>query len=155
MLDYPIWRSRFRDLIESHVFDPSRRISYLLNYTRGEAREAIEGFSVDVTKESYSEAMDILDKWYGDQLSISKEYKKKLQNWPYISATDGGKSFRKFPNFLNSCKRLMPDENQRSSLDDEELNQKLAVKLPKSSREAWSRKVYVYKEDVKRKLKQA
>ena len=48
----------------------------------------------------------------------------------------------------------MPDENQRSSVDAEELNQKLAVKLPKSSRETWSRKVYVYKEDSKRNLKE-
>nr|XP_039258111.1 uncharacterized protein LOC120334671 [Styela clava] len=138
LLKFPIWLGDFEDLIERNVRNPNRRLRYLLKYTTGDARKAIEGFMGIDDENAYNEAKATLMEWYGDSATISRAYKQRLKQWPIIPMNDGGKGMREFCHFLTSCKLLVKNSTLLKKLDDEDLIQVLVLKLPKSARDRWS-----------------
>nr|XP_039253642.1 uncharacterized protein LOC120330761 [Styela clava] len=83
LLKFPIWLGDFEDLIERNVRNPNRRLRYLLKYTTGDARKAIEGFMGIDDENAYNEAKATLMEWYGDSATISRAYKQKTEAMAY------------------------------------------------------------------------
>lgn len=146
IINFPTWLRNFEDLIERKVSLASQRIRYLHKYTKGEAQQCLSGFLGLTTMEDYYKAKDKLVSWFGDSSAITREYKKKLKNWPRIDTKNLAKSVREFALFLETCEELSRAKGTNLNFDDEDLNQLLVMKLPKPSRDKWASKTLQYNE---------
>ena len=81
------------------------------------------------TEQAYTRAKRILSSRFGDALLVSHAYRKKIDEWPKISANDGT-SLRRFSDFLEHCCTAMGQIKYLNVLDDLEENQKILKKLP-------------------------
>lgn len=148
LLRFPLWIKSFETLIESRTTIPSERLYYLGRYTKGEAREVIEGVLPLTTEDAYQKAKTQLRERFGNPFLISDAYRKKINEWPRISASDGP-SLRKFADFLETCRAATTEIKYLKVLDDPDENQRMLQKLPSFVVTRWSRVVdrWLSKED--------
>ena len=93
-LQYPSWRSAFGTLIESRDIPSAERVHYLNRYIGGKAKQCIESYLLIPTAESYHDAMKLIDDRFGDNFTIARAFKNKIEAWPKIAAKDSqGLSF--------------------------------------------------------------
>lgn len=117
---------------------PAERLYYLGRYTKGEAKEAIEGLMSLDTSQAYANAKMMLQTRFGNTFSISNAYRRKVNDWPKIPNADG-QGLRKFSDFLENCKAAMRELKYLSILDDPEENHKMLRKLPSYLVSRWGR----------------
>ena len=138
LLRYPTWVKSFKTFIERKTTDPLERLFYLVRFTSGEAREAINGLLPLNTEQAYTKAKKILSCRFGNPFLVSNAYRKKIDEWPKIPANDGA-SLRKFSDFLQHCCTAMVHIQYLSVLEDPEENQKILKKLPSYIVNKWGR----------------
>ena len=144
-LKYPGWKSAFESLIDHRGIPYSERVHYLKKYVGGAAKEAIEGYFLLNTSESYEEAKKLLEERYGDQFVVTNAFREKLDDWPRIQARDG-LALRKFSDFLRQCETAMTITGGLSILNDNRENRKMLSKLPDWLISRWARIVADWKE---------
>ena len=66
MVEYPTFRTSFKEAVESPVDDQRGRLNKLIKYTIGEPKELVSGFILDNTGCCYDNAIQALYKEYGD-----------------------------------------------------------------------------------------
>ena len=93
-IDYQYFISTFVEVVETKIEEPKGRLTRLLKYLEGEAKDLVRGCI-----HLYKEARKLLDKYYGDPYRIISEYRKELRVWPKIKS-HGPTAFRKFYSFL-------------------------------------------------------
>jgi hypothetical protein len=101
-LTYPAWRSAFDALIGNHNIPAEQLIHYLKRYLGGDAASCVNSFLLIPTHESYTEALDLLDKHFGDPFTIACAFKTNLESWSKFSGRDA-QSLSKFADFLRQC----------------------------------------------------
>ena len=138
LLRYPIWIKSFETFIERKTKDPSERLYYLGKFTRGEAKEAVNGLLPLDTKEAYTEAKRLLVSRFGSPFLVSNAYRKKINDWPKIFPNDGP-GLRRFSDFLQHCNTAMHSVKYLGVLNDPEENQKMLKKLPNYLVSRWNR----------------
>lgn len=90
----------------------------------------------------------MLAKRFGDPFSVETAYRKRLDAWPRISATDSV-GLRKYADFLVHCEKAMDKICSLSVLNADHENRKMVAKLPRWIMDRWSRNVYQWKEEKK------
>ena len=73
--------------------------------------------------------MEKLTSIYGEQFTIQRAYREKINNWQKIKEKDV-KTLQQFSDFLNSCNDAIPHIEGLSLLNDYEENRKIVEKLP-------------------------
>ena len=116
---------------------------FLQKYIGGAAKEAVDGYFLTDTEESYFSAWSLLDERYGDPFIVAKAYRDKLYSWPKITPKDGVE-LRKFVDFLRSCDSAIAHNRHLRILDDAMENQMLATKLPDWLITGWNRAATTY-----------
>lgn len=139
-LQFPIWIKSFVTIIEEHTDSSSQRLYYLSKYTKGEAREAIQGFFSLDGDDAYRSAKATLVRRYGDKYKVAEAYRRKIDTWPQIKHGDGT-TLQKLSDFLHQCLTAMSSIVYLQSLDDAEENQKIVRKLPRNVADRWNRTV--------------
>ncbi|KAJ8035280.1 hypothetical protein HOLleu_22452 [Holothuria leucospilota] len=129
-LKYPAWKSAIDLLLENKGVPSNERFHFLRKYLSGPPREAIEGYFLIPTSDTYVEARRLLDERYGNPLIIADAFRKKLDSWPKIQNGDPF-ALRKFADFLGQCESAMHVAPAGLSfLDDSWECRKILTKLP-------------------------
>ena len=139
ILNYHYFIALFREVVESKVDDPRGKLTRLIKYTSGDARELIKHCIQLPSNEGFKHAKYLLEKVYGNPHKILASYRKEVKNWQPIKFGDGI-AFRWFHNFLLRCKSVAT--NQRwNALDNLDILCMLPSELPSGIMERWNREV--------------
>ena len=145
-MEYQYFMATFREVGEKRIADPMGRLTRLIKYTSGEAKELIRHCIQLPPNVCYKEAKALLTKEYGDSYRISAAYMKELRRWPQVKYADA-LSFRTFYRFLVKCQSSMKAGPHLQALNTPEILQILQSKLPGNLQERWNRKVFGLKRD--------
>ena len=142
-LKFNLWKTSFQTLIERKNIPVVEKIFFLQKYVGGAAKEAIEGYFLMDTEESYNAAWRLLNERYGDPFIIAKAYRDKLHAWPKLSPRESSE-LRKFVDFLRSCEAAVEHNVHLNVLNDAMENQTLTAKLPDWLSTGWNRSATQY-----------
>ena len=139
VLNYHYFIALFREVVESKVDDPRGKLTRLIKYTSGDARELIKHCIQLPSNEGFKHVRYLLEKINGNPHKILASYRKEVKNWQPIKFGDGI-AFRWFHNFLLRCKSVAT--NQRwNALDNLDILCMLPSELPSGIMERWNREV--------------
>ena len=99
VVNYHYFIAIFREVVESKVDDPRGRLTRLIKYTSGDARELIKLCIQLPSNEGLKDAKYLLEKVYENPHKILASYRKEVKNWQQIKFGDAI-AFRRFHNFL-------------------------------------------------------
>ena len=81
VLNYHYFIALFREVVESKVDDPRRKLTRLIKYTSGDARELIKHCIQLPSKEGFKHAKYLLEKVYGSpHKTLASYWKWKIDN---------------------------------------------------------------------------
>ena len=144
-LHYLYFITNFEEVIEKSIRDERGRLTRLIQYLRGEAKELVQSCIYLPREDCYIEAKQLLKKRYGDPCRILNEFKKELKNWPKLKPNESV-SHKKFLSFLLKFKSTMKFSGN-SWFDSPELLQQLQAKLPLFLQDRWNRKANKIREE--------
>ena len=139
-LNLQYFMTLFRELVESKIKDPCGRLTHLIKYKTGEAKQLIKDCIGQLANKGYENAVKLLYRRYRDQHTILAAYKKEEKEWPQIKVGDAA-GFQKFYNFLLKCQSIIGG-NKWNALDSLDSICMLLSKLPGQLRDRWNREVY-------------
>ncbi|KAL7077899.1 hypothetical protein ACQ4LE_003319 [Meloidogyne hapla] len=96
---WPTFWQLFSANIDQRQMDDIRKMSYLLTFLQGPAKELIAGFVL--SNENYARALDLLKSRYGDSRAITEALEAELMNLP--QANESSHSLR---SFVDSVERI-------------------------------------------------
>ena len=128
----PFWDSYSSSIHENPNLSDIDKFNYLHSLLEKSAAEAISGLKI--TSANYQEAIDILDKRFGNQQQIVNAHMNALLNLPKVTNVDDLKALRqlhdKVESHMRGLKSLEVDSGSYGSL----LTPILIDKLPKELR---------------------
>ncbi|XP_045069949.1 uncharacterized protein LOC123484001 [Coregonus clupeaformis] len=148
-LKFNHWKSSFQTLIERKNIPAAEKIFFLQKYVGGAAKEAIEGYFLIDSEDSYHAAWDLLKERYGEPFVIAKAFRDKIHAWPKLAPKESA-DLRKFVDFLRSCEFAIAHNESLKVLNDDIENQKLAAKLPDWLSSRWNRRATQYQLEHRR-----
>ena len=138
-LNYHHFMTMFKEVVESKVQDPRRRLIRLLKYTSGEAKELINHSMQLPYNGGFKRVKYLLEKVYGNPFKILESYREEIKQWPQIRFGDA-RAFQKFHTFVLKCRSM--SFNQRwNVLGSPDILCMLISKQPGGIMERWNRKV--------------
>ena len=78
-LKFNYFRSMFRETVEKKIDDRHGRLTRLIKYTFEEARELVKNFTHDRPDIGYANAMNLLEKQYGDPDRLLASYRREIK----------------------------------------------------------------------------
>ncbi|KAK3745183.1 hypothetical protein QZH41_000205 [Actinostola sp. cb2023] len=79
---FPVFKNRVADWLDEKGFTDREKVTHLLSFVDGEAREAIE--HLETEKNGFVEAMEILEERYGHPASVVKSCIQQITDGPRI-----------------------------------------------------------------------
>ena len=101
-LEYQFFVSMFNQLVEERVSDQTGRLTRLLKFTDGEAKELIKHCIHFPPETGYETAMRLLNNRCGNPHYLLASYRKEIKALPSVKPGDGSR-FRKFYSFVLKC----------------------------------------------------
>ena len=144
-LHYKFFLATFKEAVETKITDPRGRLTRLLMYLRGDAKELVK-HCIHADDDGYETAMNLLQVNFGDPYQIYASFKKELLNLPTLKFGDAA-AFRRYYGHLLRCKSSMTSSAYVTALDSPELIRSLQLKLPPSLQERWNRTASKYRRD--------
>ena len=139
-LEYKYFRTTFREAVEKKVQDARGRLTRLLKYTAGDAKELIKHCIYEEDDASFDTAISLLDTEYGNRQVIVNSYLNQLKHWPTVKLNDV-KAYKKFHRFLRSGLTFQK-EGKLKELDSESIIRSMVLsKMDRSVQDRWLRKV--------------
>ena len=135
-LEYAYFKATFKEVVEKTVDDQKGRLTRLIQYTCGEAKNLIKHL-IHIPGDGYDQALKILDAEYGDVHTVTNSYLKELRLWPSIRPNDTV-AFKKFHQFLVKC-LTYKEGNRLLELDSTDVIRTLVLKLHSGYHERWNR----------------
>ena len=135
-LEYEYFRSNFREAVEKLIDDQRGRLTRLIKYTDGDAKDLIKHCVHGDPTHCYDQAILLLDAEYGSSHRISYAYLQRLQEWPPLKVTDTA-SFKKLYRFLLQC-RTYKTQGRLQELDSATTLKTVIQKLHVSYQDEWS-----------------
>jgi hypothetical protein len=124
-LEYRYFRTTFREVVETKVHDAGGRLTRLLKFTCGDAKELIKHCIYEERSTCFDVAISLLDKEYGNQQVIVNRYLQELRHWPAIKLNDA-KEYKRFYRFLRSGTTFQKD-GKLKELDSESIIRSLIL----------------------------
>ena len=146
-LNYNYFLATFKEVVENNIDDPRGRLTRLIKYTKGEAKDAIKHCIELPANEGYIKAMKLLQKRFGDPHFILAKYRNEIRNLPILQFSNQ-KGFREFLNLIIRCKSFVCDD--WNGLDSPDTIQMLVSKLPLPLSDRWNRKVMILRQTTLR-----
>ena len=113
ILNYHYFIVSFREVVESKVDNPRGKLTRLIKYTSGDARELIKHCIQLPSNEGFKHAKYLLEKVYGNPYKIIASYRKEVKNWQPIKFGDAI-GFTRFHNFLLRCKSVATNQKWKA-----------------------------------------
>ena len=133
------WRfiHNFDANLASMVSDDRKRLSYLIQYCKGEARESIEDCILLDPAAGYARARQILQKTYGKPHVIARAYVGKLVNGPQIKIGDV-KGLSQLSLLMRKAEMTLNQMGYTADLDNCENLMRIVRRLPLHLRGKWA-----------------
>ncbi|XP_064646267.1 uncharacterized protein LOC135499453 [Lineus longissimus] len=111
-------------------------MSFLLQFTSGEARDVAQGYAHLDSKIGFDAAIKEFQRRYGDPRHVAHSYVRKALEWPVIRADDPLELDR-FGIFLRECQYAVQVVNALGVLEYSENLKRLVGKLPVRMHDRW------------------
>ncbi|CAG2227643.1 unnamed protein product [Mytilus edulis] len=135
-LDYSKFIRNFETNIEGRISDNSLRLSYLIQYCRGEAKCCIEDCVLLDSDEGYKRARAILYSRYGRPHVIARSFIEKLVYGAQIKASDI-EGLSKLALEMQKCEITLSQLGFNSDIDNSENLRCIVKRLPMHMRTRW------------------
>ena len=152
-MDFHYFMAVFKEVVENKLTDSRGRLTHLIKFTKGEAKEIAKNCIQLPAKVGYKIAKRLLNERFGDPHRITAAYHKEIKQWPQIKAGDAD-AYGKFQNFLIKFENIDHLQNW-NVLNTPDIICMLLSKLPGSARDNWSRKVLAIRRKVNREPEMA
>lgn len=141
---YPVWRSSFSLLIQQQNIPNTEKLLYLQRYVGGEARDAVTGYFLLRSDEALQQALDTLEKRYGNSYAIADAFREKLDSWPVVRNRDG-EGLRRLGDFLRQSLVATQVVGQMTIFEDSRYHKSLLDRLPDWLQQRWAQIVHKVK----------
>lgn len=125
---------------------------YLEQFASGEPLELIRSCEHMRPDKAYREARKLLDRHYGDELTIANAYIKKAMDWPQIKPDDR-KGLKTFALFLIGCSNTVSDVDYMDEMNNPTNMKSILSKLPYKLKERWRSYAYDVQEKTKKRAR--
>ena len=105
-MDFYYLMAVFSEIVEKKVDDPRERLTWLIKYTAGDAKEMVKNYIQLTAEIGFETAKRLLTKRYRDPYRMIAAYRKEIKHWPQIKAGDAN-AYQKFQNFLVELDNLV------------------------------------------------
>jgi hypothetical protein len=119
---------QFETQVESRVNDPGQRLSFLIHYTKGRAKRAIEGCVVLPPQAGYDRARNILKELFGKSHSIGRALISDLTQGAPLRAT--ADDLIEFSIKLENCEMTLMQMGRQADLNSETNLERIVTRLP-------------------------
>ena len=143
-LEFKFFLTNFEEIVEKRIKDPMGRLTRLIKFTSGDAKELIKGCIYQKEK-GYERAKQLLSTRYGDPHIVLSSYSRELRSWKTIKTGDS-EGLRKYFIFLLRVSGIVRG-HYWNTLDSVENLSNIVSKLPLSSRDRWNRNVFRLRKD--------
>ena len=123
--------------IGSQVSDPTRRLSYLINYCKGPAKRAVAHCSLLPANQGYPEAVRILYDRFGKPHDVVKAATTELFAGPRVSVGDTA-GLTELVTQMRECSVTLGQFNQQDQLNCFLYLVKVVERLPRPMQERWA-----------------
>ena len=98
-MEFHYFMAIFHEVVERKVDDEQGRLTRLIRFTKGEAKEMIKTCIQLPSEVGFKTAKRLLHERYGDPHRITAAYRNQIKKQPQIKPGDSD-AYRKFQNFL-------------------------------------------------------
>ena len=142
-LTYHRFMRQFRCKVVSKTDNEEDRLHFLEQYTSGEAKRIVVGFSY--CPDGYQLALKELDRRYGNPEILVKSFITKALTWPQIKPDDC-KELDNYALFLSECKNAITSLDALKVIEYTDNFKIMVEKLPYSLQDRWRDTVYGVRE---------
>ena len=135
-IDYCKFIKNFETNVESKVSDDQMKLSYLIQYCKGEAKSSIEDCVLLSKQEGYKRARDILYSRYGRSHLIARSYVDKLVYGEPIIASDVD-ALAALALEMQKCEITLSQLGFVSDIDNSDSLRRIVKRLPTYLRVKW------------------
>ena len=135
-LQYWKFINSFETGIANRVNDDRLRLSYLIQYCKGEARDSIDDCVILEPAHGYRLAREILDSRYGRKHIIAQSYINKLVDGEAIKAADSV-ALSKFALHVRKCHMTLEKIGYLNDLNNRDTISKVVRRLPAFLKNKW------------------
>ena len=139
-INYCSFIDAFEALIEYNVFEPKRRLYFLLQYTKGPAQALVKGCQYMPSDQAYIKARELLQQTFGQRFQIAKACIDRLSNGPTLNVNDKA-SLVKFSADLTACMNTLIGINYLHKMDNLDVLFKITKRLPNFWLSSWQTEV--------------
>ncbi|KAL9977579.1 hypothetical protein ACROYT_G014998 [Oculina patagonica] len=136
---FPTFKQRMEDWLGEKGFTEKEKVTHLLSFVQGEAKEAIQ--HCEIEENGYTEAMSILEDQYGHPAKVVNACIRKITEGPRIENgdKDGLTTLR---NHLRTClKALENNKKYQHEINASSNIEKVIERLPNHLQMDWAKKV--------------
>jgi hypothetical protein len=87
-LDFRYFRTTFRESVEKKVPDSRGRLTRLLKYTTGDAKDLIKHCIYESADGCFDAAISLLEREYGNRQVVVNSFLNQLKSWPAVKLND-------------------------------------------------------------------
>ena len=128
-MEYRKFIRQFNTKVTVHTENDDERMSYLEQFTNGEANKVVSGFSHLPAEQGYPAALKELESRYGDVQLMAHSFIKKALEWPCIRQ-DNPKALDEFSILLVECENAVKCIEAVKVLEYPDNMRRLVGKLP-------------------------
>ncbi|XP_013410717.1 uncharacterized protein LOC106173924 [Lingula anatina] len=138
-VSYPTFIRNFETNIEQRVPDFRSKLSYLIQYCTGEAKEAIKSCVILEPEEGYFQARNILQTHFGQKHIIIKAMLEKIVTGPPIKASDVTR-ISKLSRDMTTCQMTASKMGYYEDLNSMDTLEKVVRRLPQYLQAGWAKR---------------
>ena len=135
-IDYCKFIKNFETNVESRVSDYHTRLSYLIQYCKGEAKSSIEDCVLLEPKEGYLKAREILFSRYGRSHLVARSFIEKILYGNEIKASNVNE-LSKLALEMQKCEITLSQLGFKSDIDNSDNLRRIVRRLPTHLRPKW------------------
>ena len=135
---YPRFIKSFEINVERKVKEDDEKLSYLIQYCKGAAKDVIENCLMLPTEEGYKEAKEILCKNFGQQHIIVRAFIDKVVQGPQIRAWESEK-LSQLARDMKSCALNSDHMHYKADINSMDTLKKIVMRLPPHLQAKWAK----------------
>ena len=142
ILEYPVFRSTFDELVHSAKLSDASKLVHLLRHTEGKAHDAIKACAF--TDGGYEEARAILERRFGDKHAITHAFVRNIRHGKRVKTPD---EILTLADDLAVCASTLRSLRTISEIESQDLILDVVQRLPSHSYHRWVRRAVDFKEE--------
>ena len=135
--DYFRFVKEFQSCVADKLVDEGQKLSYLLYYCRGQAKEAIQHCVLLPKESGYREALEILRRQFGRPHDVVRAVTHEVLHGPKLNPGDID-GLRRLARQMKACEITLVQLNRGADLDCSTNLVKIVERLPRNLQERWA-----------------